>query len=1141
MIEFRISNAIYVNIVIHFLKGRKDFGNMNSEEKEIFDNSELVRSELILKNKNTSFKNGKNLENDLQKKKKNQIREDQISKSSKLRLFFRDLFGLSGMNALITPKVVTAGRKYSRDYINMVRLFVPNDLPKYLKEITDADCQDVIRISNSYNLNTTIENYLFPNENKSSNYSSYCKMSKKRSDEFKTEIENDRTGKAGFIFDMFVSELYNHGYRSKNKYNSTLKALNFEEADIKRNSLLTIGLENACKYVKKYSEYDFFMEKVRKFEKQIEFSKTSCNVDLDGLHKYLELIVNCIFPNEYKNFYFAKEIYNFYLENHQYYKLLANIFLSIATCQEFDEPKKSYSYNPDSYNPNSHSLKNNAYSDNDYYLLMIWYDKDVVLKLMKGKDSKAIIELYESIPKLLLREKDIKFWFDYIVCLRNAGDYLSYFSQLKKEAGCEYDDFGKETFVGKSDYADAAYELYECYLGKYSNHGIDKDTEKAKIYKKRAIELGCCDLVFEEIKVLYDSSQENYDSIDELLSYIDKRKKRESAKLEQLMGDSQLPLYYFYKAFCYEKKDVNKDAQDYYKKALDLGYEPARQKLNKESRHTVEYQKNFKSELGENICIINSPNDNTKVLLRTLSDNFTVYSVNCDFKKAGIAIAENFNNVKECIDKTLASAEKLTNKKIIIALLADDDTENLSQGLEILDRLFNYALDITTDDELNKFIDKIDIYIKCNYDYASTFIDASISDMGDKIYFATHIVDPYRNSLHELLYDKPLFLLCLNGESGANVTICGTDNNFNLSVIKEIMAVGYIGKAHPVNISIYSENYTELKEMVEINLPGLDKPKPGAIKGIIHPNIIETDFSKLQLLKQLDSDEKINYIIVNVGSDAENIAFAVKLRRYLLVNSDKLDRKPFIAVYCKDPKTAFLANRMTLGNKAKEGSYYYNNYELYFFGMTEDIYTYDKLINNNLEKQALAIHLSYSGLSLDSEHNERTHDAFNSYYSFQYNQDSSKNAAICLRYRLYIAGCYSEPKIIFSLEDDSTKYADEYENRLNKVYSEVEQIRWNNFMISRGWCAPTIEQLKEYLEKPEIANHQYLLAKLHPYIANWDDLNDDGEICKTIKEHKKIKFKSPQESTRNGVAETAGFLRMLGKTKEKEADIGIER
>lgn len=210
--------------------------------------------------------------------------------------------------------------------------------------------------------------------------------------------------------------------------------------------------------------------------------------------------------------------------------------------------------------------------------------------------------------------------------------------------------------------------------------------------------------------------------------------------------------------------------------------------------------------------------------------------------------------------------------------------------------------------------------------------------------------------------------------------------------------------------------------------------------------------------------------------------------------------------------------------------------------MSDTLYSYDALVNNELEIQALEIHKSYSRLDSDDIYSKEYFDALNSFFSYQYNIDSSLTTAIGLRYRLFIAQLYKNEGISseFSLEEDCNKSPlfenylnDEFESYNDDDFAKIEQYRWNNFMLSRGWQAPTWEQLCTYLKDETITNHKHMLLKLHPYISDWDDLDDDGDICNEIRKYKKF-FDSPKAITKDSIEKTTLWLSMFKQRKQKK-------
>ena len=195
------------------------------------------------------------------------------------------------------------------------------------------------------------------------------------------------------------------------------------------------------------------------------------------------------------------------------------------------------------------------------------------------------------------------------------------------------------------------------------------------------------------------------------------------------------------------------------------------------------------------------------------------------------------------------------------------------------------------------------------------------------------------------------------------------------------------------------------------------------------------------------------------------------------------------------------------------------------FGITKELYSYHHLIKNpKLETVALRIHKSYAG------ENER--QAENNYYSFSYNSDSSVMTAIGLNYRLFAGGAF------FSKRENYLHYGFFESKELLDIYLEycsnekkrdiaaaLEQSRWNGFMLSRGWESADKLEVQSYKNQATGSSHKHTLAKLHPFIREWDDL--DGDDLKSILGILKIKFdyrKHPQETTRQSIDDTERFL-----------------
>jgi len=180
-------------------------------------------------------------------------------------------------------------------------------------------------------------------------------------------------------------------------------------------------------------------------------------------------------------------------------------------------------------------------------------------------------------------------------------------------------------------------------------------------------------------------------------------------------------------------------------------------------------------------------------------------------------------------------------------------------------------------------------------------------------------------------------------------------------------------------------------------------------------------------------------------------------------------------------------------------------------------------------------------------------EVLKNYYSSQYNQDSSKITAIGLRYRLFIADLYEFPKnhesLMFSIEKDqelSKQYKTWLENDdENNTYlaGSIEQTRWNGFMLSRAWEPASLNQVVGYKNQSSNGQHKHMIAKLHPFICEWEDLNEmnDNSFIVSLRNKftqdphtKEYKIENPTETTLKSVYDTSAMLSLKHIKKIKE-------
>lgn len=582
------------------------------------------------------------------------------------------------------------------------------------------------------------------------------------------------------------------------------------------------------------------------------------------------------------------------------------------------------------------------------------------------------------------------------------------------------------------------------------------------------------------------------------------------------------------------KLDVNKaKAISDFETAAQKGHEKARQELSRKERMDRQLFPSFSDDPDAPCCFANSLDGNNLVFLSTLPDGewrlFTTEQKNPSVDKT-----VSVKNFDEFVSIQHLTGYDLNIHKVILLFLSEDEDQNLNECLMVLDKLFNIALGIS-EKQRNALMDNIEIFVESKYEIASALIDANINDMGKDVYFKVHIIDEPRDSAHQLLCDAPLFLPLISNQKpddSINVVLFGCSET-NYRIIKESIGCAYLGKEHPISITMLGPDAGHMERRLRQECPGIfHEPRIECIRPrFISCCIEEEDFPSLiygnlhdehpdnDLVKTLSVG---NYFVVDLSSDQESIRFAMELRTWLLRSRGTFDRTPFISVKCRNSQNSYLASHLTLSGQAA-GDTYYSRYDLFPFGITRVLYSLNRLVENpRLEEVALQIHKSYYG------GDDRR--AENDYYSFSYNADSSLLTAIGLSYRLFAGGSYffkKEQYLNYGAFDSIALLSDYAEaiNPKEDYAASLEQCRWNGFMLSRGWESADLNQVRAYKDQSTGISHKHTLAKLHPFIREWGELDSDDLIQILGMLQSKFDYnKHPKTTTRKSIKDTPKFL-----------------
>lgn len=651
---------------------------------------------------------------------------------------------------------------------------------------------------------------------------------------------------------------------------------------------------------------------------------------------------------------------------------------------------------------------------------------------------------------------------------------------------------------------DATIRLIRCYLYGDARFGLLRDLEKADTYAQNAIN--------------------NYNDVS----------RKQKSELLFLLGEIA------------NAKGNYEVAKEHYAESAKLGNSQAERQLTltarKRKTRTTNLLNICESDNPKNICFINNTDHSSLSFLRGLIDEpWNVYTSNLCNQVQGIRQTNSYTDIVSNVltQYENSGADLSIPEKIVLAFMSNDSASNLNHALACIDELYNIVLDLY--DEKKKqiadtLIDIIDIYIRANFEEATPLIDANLSNMIDNIYFKVHVIDINKKTADELLFKAPLFLPCLEGtDSQVHLMVIG-NTDFVYEYLRQTISCAYMEK-HKLDITVLCPDSSKIENKLYQACPGLRSNK---ISNKILPRFINVDLNDLNLPMDLYMKyPEINYFVIDIGNDLENILFGQKLRGWLLKYDPTFTRRPFIAVRTKNEESAYWARKITIGKEnidsINQTTRWSNKLDVFCFGITEDILKADK----EIEQIAFNIHLSYCSGSKALP--EKT------YYSNGYNRLSSRATAVGLLYRLFDDGIHFDVSnhyhsaTIEELQNLANRFEIPEENtdRMNSLVS-LEQTRFNMFAIATGWDIPTLAQVHSYIERQGPISHKMDLAKLNPYIFDYNNYNE--EIYLDIASRLgKVPNESPVDTTKRSIRDTAKFFSIEKSKKRRKSQNHSER
>ena len=558
-----------------------------------------------------------------------------------------------------------------------------------------------------------------------------------------------------------------------------------------------------------------------------------------------------------------------------------------------------------------------------------------------------------------------------------------------------------------------------------------------------------------------------------------------------------------YESFLKKKGISTQDIKNYYQAAANQGYVKAKNKvrdINFKSNVTPSYEEG--GILQQRICFTNDKNSGDNPYINAFISGERYFDEVINLSK------------HRCIEAILQETPSyLRSENLVFALMSQNYSQNILEAVNLIRYLIDYSEKFTERGDWRR----IDLYILSTDESAPHIIDAALYNVDEPVFFRVHMLDPDIVATNSLLFKSPTFIPCIRSaiyrrvhnenvpflhaqphNCERRIVIIGTAR-MAFTLTKQILSCTYLSSV-PTQISILGENARECRIKFLEECYGLSSAD---VNIDFKPSFFTCPYNRIPINRNsgLGKNEtairnvlhNANYIVICTEDDELNLHLGIKLRSGLLAENPVPGARPFIAIRYRQSAPGWLATQMTV-HPPKQASYpWTSEYGLCVFGSYDD-FRFLQLKTSLLNVYANHLHLSYYDIPQTAETNkanEAVERAMRSFYMRSYNQSSSQAQALSILYELFALGIYYDDPSMYSTANDHAVLGRAMKYLINdtsiEAASAIEHERWNCYMLANGWRQAKESEYQLYIHMGN-EKHHLELAKLHPYIAAYDEL-----------------------------------------------------
>lgn len=344
------------------------------------------------------------------------------------------------------------------------------------------------------------------------------------------------------------------------------------------------------------------------------------------------------------------------------------------------------------------------------------------------------------------------------------------------------------------------------------------------------------------------------------------------------------------------------------------------------------------------------------------------------------------------------------------------------------------------------------------------------------------------------LFEHPLYDLP-EGRKDISVLLVGC-GRLGMRMLKTVCWCGQI-VGYTLKIRVLDKMAKTIEKELDAQCPELRPNYDIAFEDVD----VESDDFETKIKANADA----TFVCVATGSDELNISTAENIYRILRRN------------YCGYLPPIFTRVRKMLKSKNfEEKGSFLDERKIRLFGTTASIFSNHTLFNSNLENLALAVHLCYNWALEQDKDSFDYKKALNDFCTSEYARRSSMAAALHIGAKF--RGCNTVTSGAFPTEDEVAEFAQRLQDEtVAQTLMENEHERWNAFMRSEGFRSVDFGTVRKYA--PETRSHKDEVAKLHPCIVSWKDLNDLQEKYNALQKELTLKKSDFKEYDKKIVTE----------------------